>query len=124
MYVIINDIKYYVNDIKNRDNLNSTIKTKLINSGEIESNIENIDYVKYFNENKDLIFKLNNIKGDIIDNIDMKYDLFYSTIIALILFMILIHYLYYKITSNLYVITLLILLVILSIYMRFTLNNN
>ena len=123
IYVIIENERYYINNKTNTYSLNLIIRDKLITSGEKEGDIENIDFIKFFIENNDLIFKLINIKGDIIDNIDMIYDLFYSIIILIIILLLFLHFLYYEISSNSYVIILLVLFVILSIYIWFTLNS-
>ena len=124
LYIKMNDNKIYIKNIKNTDYINSIIKKNLLKSGEKEENIANINYIKYYIENKNLIFKLKNVKGKIIDNINVYYDLIYHIILLILILKILLHYIYYKSTSNVYIIILLTIIIAFGIYIGTKLNNN
>ena len=124
IYIKINDDIIYINNINNTDYINSIIKKKLLESGEKEENIVDINYIKYYDKNKNLIFKLKNITGEIINNINVYNDLIYHIILLFIILKLLLHYVYYKSTSNMYIIILLIILIVFSIYIWIKLNNN
>lgn len=124
IYINFDKEDIYIKNIKNNDYINSMIKEKLLNSGEKEENIADINYIEYYNENKYLIFKLKNIKGEIINNMNIHYDLVYHIILLFIILNILLHYIYYKTTSNIYIVIQLILLIISGIYIGIKLNNN
>ena len=124
MYINIDNDNIYVKNIKNHYYINSIIKRNLLKSGEKEEIISDINYIEYYNENKDLIFKLKNIKGEIINNINTHYDLVYHIILLFIILNIFLHYIYYKTTSNIYIAIQLILLIISGIYIGIKLNNN
>ena len=67
IYIIIDNKIFYIKDIINNDIINKLVKDKLLKSGETEENIDGINYIKFLNDNKNLIFKLKHMKGKIID---------------------------------------------------------
>jgi hypothetical protein len=124
IYVIINKSKYYLNDISYKDNINSIIKDNLIKSGETNENIENIDFVEYFKENKDLIFQLKNIKGELIDNLNSNYYIYVNIILALVFIIIFLHILYIKFNSSTYLLILFIIKILLAVSLWIKFSNN
>ena len=124
LYIKMGGDIIYIKNIINTDYINSIIKEKLLKSGEKEENIANINYLKYYTENKNLIFKLKNIKGKIVDNISVYYDLIYHIILLILILNIILHYIYYKSTSNIYIIILFAILIVFGIYIGVKLNNN
>lgn len=124
LYIKMNDETIYIKNIKDTDYINSIIKRNLLESGEKEENIADINYIKYYTENKNLIFKLKNVKGKIIDNMNIYYDLIYHIILLVLILKILLHYIYYKSTSNVYIIILLTIIIVFGIYIGTKLNNN
>lgn len=124
LYIKIGDDIIYIKNIKDTNYINKIIKENLLKSGEKEEDIANIDYIKYYNENKNLIFKLKNIKGKIVNNLNTYNDLIYHIILLLLIFKIILHYIYYKSTSNIYIIILLTILIVFGIYIGLKLNSN
>lgn len=124
LYIKMGDDIIYIKNIKYTNYINKIIKENLLKSGEKEEDIENIDYIKYYNENKNLIFKLKNIKGKIVNNLNTYNDLIYHIILLLLIFKIILHYIYYKSTSNIYIIILLTILIVFGIYIGLKLNSN
>lgn len=123
IYIIIDNKIFYIKDIINNDIINKLVKDKLLKSGETEENIDGINYIKFLNDNKNLIFKLKHMKGKIIDNIELHYDLIYNIIVFLLILLTFLHSIYHKTSSNIYVVILLILIIILGIYLGTKLNN-
>jgi hypothetical protein len=124
LYIKIGDDIIYIKNIKDINYINKIIKENLLKSGEKEEDIANIDYIKYYNENKNLIFKLKNIRGKIVDNLNTYNDLIYHIILLLLILKIILHYIYYKSTSNIYIIILLTILIVFGIYIGLKLNSN
>lgn len=124
LYIKMGDDIIYIKNIKYTNYINKIIKENLLKSGEKEEDIANIDYIKYYNENKNLIFKLKNIKGKIVNNLNTYNDLIYHIILLLLIFKIILHYIYYKSTSNIYIIILLTILIVFGIYIGLKLNSN
>lgn len=124
LYIKIGDDIIYIKNIKDINYINKIIKENLLKSGEKEEDIANIDYIKYYNENKNLIFKLKNIRGKIVDNLNTYNDLIYHIILLLLILKIILHYIYYKSTSYIYIIILLTILIVFGIYIGLKLNSN
>lgn len=124
LYIKMGDDIIYIKNIKDTNYINKIIKENLLKSGEKEEDIANIDYIKYYNENKNLIFKLKNIKGKIVDNLNTYNDIIYHIILLLLILKIILHYIYYKSTSNIYIVILLTILIVFGIYIGLKLNSN
>ena len=105
IYIIINNKKYYLNELKNNDSINEKIREKIKRD-------DNIDYVKYFLENKDLIFNLEELDNEITKILNSKTNIIINILIYIIFIMILFHYLYISINSISYSYILFIIILI------------
>lgn len=122
IYIILDDQKIYLNEISDNTRINYLIRIQLLNSGEKIEDIDNIDYIKYYNENKNLLFDLNKIKNEISDKINNN-EMIYILLILYILFLLIIfHILYIIINKQIYIITVLIAIIIFLLLFWFKLK--
>ena len=124
IYIKLDDNKYYLNDLSNNNRLNEMIKDRLLISGEKIEDIDGIDYIKYYNENKELLFDIKSIKNTISDIIDKNIYIYIYLLIYIILIIIISHILYVTINKRIYSILLLIIIVIYIILLWFKLRMN
>ena len=112
MYVILDNNKYYLNELDSYDLINNKIKKQI-------GDKDDINYVQYYLENKNLLFNnTNEIKTPLILNRNTNLLL----IIYIILLIILLHYLYTILNSKNYILLLFILFImyilLFYIYLR------
>ena len=122
IYIILDDQKIYLNEISDNTRINDLIRTQLLNSGEKIEDIDNIDYIKYYNENKDLLFDLNKIKNEISDKINNNGMIYILLIIYILFILIIFHILYIIINKQIYIITVLIAIIIFLLLFWFKLK--
>jgi hypothetical protein len=122
IYIILDDQKIYLNEISDNTRINDLIRTQLLNSGEKIEDIDNIDYIKYYNENKDLLFDLNKIKNEISDKINNNGMIYILLILYILFVLIIFHILYIIINKQIYIITVLIAIIIFLLLFWFKLK--
>lgn len=119
IYIILEDQKIFLKDISDNKIINDMIKTSLLESGE---EIENIDYIKFYNENKELLFDVNTIKNEISNIMNNDKMIYFMLILYLIIILVICHILYRIINKNMYIailtIIMLIFLILLWLHLR------
>jgi hypothetical protein len=124
IYIIVDNNKIFLNNISDNSLINNMIKNALLKSGEKVEDIDGIDYIKYYNENKSLLFDINRIKNEISNIINDNWIIYILLIIYIFIIIITFHILYYTINKNIYIIILLIIkiLFLVMLWLQFRMN--
>lgn len=114
-YIIINDKKYYIENISNNP---SIIDEKIGKSLKTPISIPNNNYTNYYNKNKSLLFNVNtNFKTEFEDIINRNIYIILIFILYFIFLVIFCHILYSSVNNILYLFVIGIIIVLLYLFL-------
>ena len=113
MYIIYNNNKIDIKELKNnkKKEINNIIEKKLIDNN-IEIEGKGFDYINYFIENKDILFKMVDVDDKTKNTLNNNYNIIILIIIYIIIFILISHYILIKINKNIYILILLLITII------------
>lgn len=115
IYIILDNNKIFLNNISDNSIINDMIKKSLLKSGEKIEDIDGIDYITYYNENKDLLFNVNTVENEISNIINNNGIIYLLLIIYILIIIIIFHILYLTINKKIYIIVILLMKVLFLI---------